>query len=503
MATEASRLDATATIDSLNDSSGIGGHPRGLTTLFFTEMWERFSYYGMRAMLILYMTTAVAAGGLGFDDKTAASIYGVYTGSVYLMAIPGGWLADNVFGTRRSVLIGGIIIALGHFAMVIPTMPTFYAGLVLIALGTGLLKPNVSAVVGQLYSAEDERRDAGFSVFYMGINLGAFTAPLVCGWLRTRYGWHVGFGAAGVGMTIGVIQYALGRKNLRGAGEPPQQSASVTQRNLLYGLLFTAACAVAVLFLWFGPEPISANKIWIMMGIIALFLVWLFMSFLKPEEKKPVGAIVILFLFSMIFWAAFEQAGSSFNLFAERFTDRSVSNSFLTWLAGDTTFPSEWFQSVNSIFLIALAPLFSILWLKMGRRQPSSPVKFSIGLLFVGLGAALLIAASMLLTAGSRVGPSWLIGVYLLQTIGELCLSPVGLSTTTKLAPARLTGLMMGVWFLSISFGSFLAGEVAGEFGSPSELIGLFSKVAAVPIVAAVILLGLTPVIRRLMGRVR
>lgn len=503
MATEASRLDSTATPDSLNDTAGIGGHPRGLTTLFFTEMWERFSYYGMRAMLILYMTTAVAAGGLGFDDKTAASIYGVYTGSVYLMSIPGGWFADNVLGTRRSVLLGGIIIALGHFSMVVPSMPTFYAGLVLIALGTGLLKPNVSAIVGQLYSAEDERRDAGFSVFYMGINIGAFTAPLVCGWLRTNYSWHVGFGAAGVGMTLGLIQYVWGRKHLRGAGEPPQQPASVTRRNVLYGILFAAACAVAVLFLWFGPEPVRANKIWILMGVIALFLGWLFTSFLKPEEKKPVGAIVILFLFSMIFWAAFEQAGSSFNLFAERFTDRGISNRLLTWLAGDSTFPAEWFQSVNSIFLIALAPVFSVLWLKMGRRQPSSPVKFSIGLLFVGLGAALLIAASMLLTAGSRVGPSWLIGVYLLQTIGELCLSPVGLSTTTKLAPARLTGLMMGVWFLSISFGNFLAGEVAGEFGSPRELVGLFGKVAAVPIIAALVLLALTPVIRRLMGRVR
>jgi proton-dependent oligopeptide transporter, POT family len=491
------------TNDSTPDRTGIGGHPRGLMTLFFTEMWERFSYYGMRAMLILYMTTAVVSGGLGFDDRTAASIYGVYTGSVYLMSIPGGWFADNVFGTRRAVLFGGIIIALGHFSMAIPSLLTFYAGLILIVFGTGLLKPNVSAIVGQLYSAEDERRDAGFSIFYMGINLGAFAAPIVCGWLRANVGWHVGFAAAGVGMTLGLIQYVAGRNNLRGAGDPPVQPAAVTRRKALLGTVFMAVCALTVLFLWFGPEPVSANKIWILMGVVALFLVWLFASFLKPEEKKPVGAIVVLFFFSMIFWAAFEQAGSSFNLFADRFTDRTVSNSLLTWLAGGNEFPTEWFQSVNSIFLIALAPVFSWLWLWMGRRQPSSPIKFSCGLLFVGLGAALLIAASLLLVAGSRVSPLWLIGVYLLHTIGELCLSPVGLSTTTKLAPARLTGLMMGVWFLSISFGNFLAGEVAGEFGSPRELIGLFSKVAAVPIIAAVVLLALTPLIRRLMGKVK
>jgi proton-dependent oligopeptide transporter, POT family len=495
--------DLTSTPDSTADRSGIGGHPRGLTTLFFTEMWERFSYYGMRAMLMLYMTTAIVGGGLGFDDKKAASIYGAYTGSVYLMSIPGGWLADNVFGTRRAVLVGGIIIALGHYAMAFPSLVTFYSGLILIVFGTGLLKPNVSAVVGQLYSTEDERRDAGFSVFYMGINLGAFLAPIVCGWLRVKYGWHFGFGAAGIGMTLGIIQYILGKKNLRGAGEAPALASSVLQRNVIVGVLFMIACALAVLFLWFGPEPVRANKIWIMMAIVALFLIWLFTSFLKTEEKKPVAAIVVLFFFSIIFWAAFEQAGSSFNLFAERFTDRTISNGFLVWLAGSNEFPSEWFQSVNSIFLIIFAPIFSWLWLWMGRRQPSSPMKFSYGLLFVGCGAALLIAASMLLVAGSRVSPLWLLGVYLLQTIGELCLSPVGLSTTTKLAPARLTGLMMGVWFLSISFGNFLAGEVAGEFGSPRELIGLFGKVAAVPLIAAVALFALTPLIRRLMGRVK
>lgn len=492
------------------DRGGIGGHPRGLTTLFFTEMWERFSFYGMRALLVLYMTTAVASGGLGFSDRTATSIYGAYTGSVYLMSIPGGWFADNVLGTRRSVLIGGIIIALGHFSMVVPSIYTFFAGLVLIVLGTGLLKPNVSALVGSLYAENDERRDAGFSVFYMGINLGAFIAPLICSYLGEKIDWHLGFGVAGIGMTLGLIQYVAGRDRLARVGEPPALPTAELRRNAVRGVLLMLGCSGAVAFLWFGPEGVRASKMTILVGAVSLFLLWLFTKYLQPEERKPVGVIVILFFFSILFWAAFEQAGSSFNLFANRFTDRSlpagllgILPAFLREQVADG-FPAGWYQSVNSIFLIALAPVFSWLWLRMGNRQPSSPAKFSIGLFFVGAGALVLVLASLGLTGGaSKVGPGWLISVYLMQTIGELCLSPVGLSTTTKLAPARLTGLMMGVWFLSISFGNFFAGEVAGEFGTRESLIGLFGKVAAIPLLAAVLLVFLIPTIRRMMGRVR
>lgn len=506
---------ATATnpagrFDSEQDTSGIGGHPRGLTTLFFTEMWERFSYYGMRALLVLYMTTAVASGGLGLDTRTAASIYGAYTGSVYLMSIPGGWIADNVLGTRRAVLYGGIIIALGHYSMAFPSNYTFFLGLILIVLGTGLLKPNVSAIVGDLYSENDQRRDAGFSIFYMGINLGAFIAPLICSYLGEKIDWHLGFAAAGIGMTLGIVQYVAGRSRLGGAGEAPQLSKDAIRSNAIKGAIFMAACCAAVAFLWFGPEAVQKNKMLILISLVVIFIAWLFTGFLKPEEKKPVGVIVILFLFSIIFWATFEQAGSSFNLFAARFTDRSVPASVLdllpVWIRSqvENGFPAGWFQSVNSIFLILLAPVFSLLWLKMGDRQPSSPVKFSIGLFFVGVGALILMLASNAIAGpGSTVSPMWLIGVYLAQTIGELCLSPVGLSTTTKLAPSRLSGLMMGVWFLSISFGNFFAGEVAGEFGSRESLIGLFGKVAALPVLAAVILFALTPLIRKLMGKVR
>lgn len=488
--------NAPTVADTSQDTAGIGGHPRGLTTLFFTEMWERFSYYGMRALLILYMTTAVASGGMGFDNKTAASIYGAYTGSVYLMSIPGGWVADNVLGTRQAVFIGGIIIALGHYSMAIPTTPTFFLGLVLIVLGTGLLKPNVSALVGDLYSPQDQRRDAGFSIFYMGINIGAFTAPLVCSYLGEKINWHLGFGAAGVGMTLGLIQYVIGRDRLQHVGLPPQQSTAETRRKAVLGVLFMAAISGAVGVLFFGPAAIVENQMWIMLSALLLFFGWLFLAFLKPEEKKPVAVIVILFFFSLMFWACYEQAGSSFNLFARDFTNRNVFG---------YEFPTGWYQAVPPIAVVALTPLFAWLWLNLGDRQPSSPVKFTFGLVFVGLGAALLAIASLFTTGGAKVGPWWLVGVYILQTIGEICLYPVGLSTTTKLAPPRLAGLMMGIWFLSISFGNFAAGKAAGYFesGSQDALIGLFTKVAAVPIIAGVLLLFLVPLLRRLMGNVR
>lgn len=492
-------------VDTTQDNQGIGGHPRGLTTLFFTEMWERFSYYGMRALLTLYLTKA-----MGYDEKVAATIYGAYTGSVYLMSVPGGWIADNVLGTRNAVFYGGILIALGHFSMALPTTVSFFLGMILIVLGTGLLKPNVSAVVGELYSADDQRRDAGFSVFYMGINLGAFIAPLICGYLGEKINWHFGFGAAGIGMTFGVIQYYLGRERLAHVGHPPKQTTAETKRKALIGVVLMAVISVAVGILFFGPEWITERKFWIMVASLVIFLVWLFSSYLKAEEKKPVAVIVVLFVFSIIFWATFEQAGSSFTLFADRFTDRSVapwmSNLLPEFLRKQVVngFPTSWYQSVNSIFLVMLAPVFSWLWLKMGSRQPSSPVKFSLGLLFVGVGAILLVLASLLLVSGSKVGPWWLVGVYLSQTIGELCLSPVGLSTTTKLAPARLTGLMMGMWFLSISFGNFFASFFASEFkNEQSALVGLFTKAGAWPIAAAVALLALTPFIRKQMGKVR
>ena len=443
------------------DTGGIAGHPKGLMTLFYTEMWERFSYYGMRALLILYLTSALTDGGAGWDAKRAAALYGWYTMLVYATSLPGGWIADRFLGQQRAVLVGGIVIALGHFSMAFPGMGTFYLGLLLIILGTGLLKPNVSTIVGQLYREGDPRRDAGFSIYYMGINLGAFLAPLVCGYLaqgiHDDFGvgnpknWHWGFAAAGVGMTAGVIQYSLGRRRLGGAGLHPS-----------------------------GPAKKAAP------GTDASG------SEFTPTEWKRIGAILVLFVFSMLFWSAFEQAGSSLNLFADRMTDCSIFG----W-----KFPSTWFQSVNSIFIIALAPVFAWIWTKMGKAEPSSPAKFANGLLFVGLGFGVIAWAASLAGTSGKVGPGWLVLVYLLHTVGELCLSPVGLSTVTKLAPPRIVGFMMGVWFLSISFGNKIGGWIAGFFET-FPLPQLFGAVFLTTTAAAIVLALLVRPIRGLMSGV-
>jgi POT family proton-dependent oligopeptide transporter len=437
------------------DTAGWGGHPRGLSTLFFTEMWERFAYYGMRALLILYMTAAVTRGGLGFDTPHAAAIYGWYTFSVYALAIPGGWIADRFLGQYRSVLVGGIIIALGQFSLALAPLPFFYSGLILIAIGTGLLKPNVSTMVGSLYEEEDIRRDAGFSIFYMGINVGAMISPLVAGTLGQRVSWHLGFAVGGVGMTIGLIQYTLGKRRLM----PALERLEARQ-----------------------PDPAKAR-----VGGAGGF---------TAEEWKRIAAIGVFFVFSMLFWAAFEQAGSSLNLFADRYTRLSVFG---------FSFPSTWFQSLNSFFMVfGLAIFFSWLWVRLGRHEPSSAGKFAYGLLFVGLGFLLLVPASIIAQSGGRtvlVSPMWLTGVYLLHTIGELCLSPVGLSLMTKLAPRRIVGLMMGVWFLSTATGNKVGGWVAGFFDTlPLPL--LFAAVAGTTIGSAVVLVLLIRPVRKLMGGV-
>jgi POT family proton-dependent oligopeptide transporter len=484
------------------DRGGIAGHPRGLTTLFFTELWERFSYYGMRALLILFMTAPAAAGGLAFDAKRAGAIYGLYTFSVYFTAIPGGWIADRLLGLRRAVLVGAILIACGHYALFF--MGTggatfFYGGLVLIALGTGLLKPNISSIVGQLYGPEDQRRDAGFSIFYMGINIGAAFSPLICGWLGQKVGWHWGFGAAALGMTLGIVQYVVGGKRLGQAGllrERPAQP--VRQWSIVLGMVLLTAAALYYLF----------DYKLLLVGVVSLaFFAWLLKQTRDGLEKKRVLAVFVLFLFATIFWSGFEQAGSSLNLFGDRIT----RNTIFGW-----EFPSSWLQSVNAMFLWMLAPVFALLWMKLGRAEPSSPAKFAYGLLFVGLGflvvaiaarmsppvaAGIPVTAETKLPADALVSPTWLIVVYLLHTVGELCLSPVGLSAVTKLAPERLVGSMMGVWFLSIALGNMVGGEVSRYFET-FALPNLFGAVFLTTTGAALLLALLVAPIRRLMGGV-
>ena len=489
------------------------GHPRGLSTLFFTEMWERFSYYGMRAILLLYMTKAFSEGGLALDEKYAGLIYGTYVSSVWYLPLPGGWIADRILGARRAVLIGAIIIACGHYSMAINSKLTFYAGLILIACGTGLLKPNISAMVGQLYSEDDKRRDSGFSIFYTGINLGAFLAPLIVGFLaqsqsfrnvivkmglNPNSSWHWGFGAAGVGMTLGIIQYVLGQRRLAGVGGKPDIPAATEQTPTEVGVdyltlvLALAGGAVgAGLGLFYGEARISA----LFPTVVGFFFGYLLgiIRHLKGEELRRVIVIFILFVFSILFWMTYEQAGSSLTLFADRLTRTTI----LGW-----TYPSSWFQSVPALFVIIFASIIGAVWLKLGDRQPSSPGKFTIGLFFAGI-AFVVIAFAATLTANGRVSPMWLVLVYFLQTIGELCLSPVGLSTVTKLSPARMVGLMLGVWFLSISIGSYIAGLTTRLFeGNDSwVLVRGFGIFAGITLLAAAILAVLTPLIKKMTPR--
>ena len=479
------------------------GHPRGLATLFFTEMWERFSYYGMRALLLLYMTASVADGGLGFDAATGGAIYGLYTSMAYMASLPGGWVADRLLGQRRAVFWGGIVIASGHFSMAIPSLVTFYLGLVLIVIGTGLLKGNVSVIVGQLYTAADQRRDAGFSIFYMGINLGAFLAPLVCGYLGQRINWHAGFGAAGVGMTIGVIQYVLGSRHLGDTGlhpvpaASPQAATDLRTRAMLWGGLFAAVVAVVGIGGYTGTLPVTAVGVADAAGVALLlstvvFFGWLFTSGdWTPAERKRLIVVAVLFLASALFWSVFEQAGSTLNLFADRDTDNTIFG---------IAFPSSWFQSVNSFFIFTLAPVFAWIWIRLAARgqEPSSPGKFVIGLVCVGLGFVILMGPARAAEAGAKASPLWLTLTYLLHTIGELSLSPVGLSAMTRLAPARIAGLVMGVWFLGTSVGNFIGGRVGGLYESMA-LPTLFGAVGGFAIAAGLLLAVFVGPMRRML----
>src|SRR5438309_9190723 len=492
---------------------GFFGHPRGLSTLFFTEMWERFSYYGMRAILTLYMTKSLVEGGLGFDEKYASVIYATYVSSVWYLPLVGGWLADRLLGARRAVLIGGIVIACGHYSMAINTVPNFYAGLILIACGTGLLKPNISAMVGQLYHQKDERRDAGFSIFYMGINLGAFLSPIVVGFLaqaqwfknfiasmglNPNSTWHWGFGAAGVGMTLGLVQYIVGRERLSGVGAKPEtrkESSGSGNGGFDYitiGLAIFGGIIGTALGYYLSDAGLISVLFPCVVGFFAGYLIGT-TRLLNGDELKRVLVIFILFVFSILFWMTYEQAGSSLTLFADRLTKTTVFG----W-----QYPSSWFQSVPAVFVIIFAPMFAWLWQRMGDRQPSSPGKFTYGLLFAGLAFVLVTFASML-TGGGRVSPLWLVGVYFLQTVGELCLSPVGLSTVAKLSQARLVGLMMGVWFLSISIGSYIAGLTTRLFAGNAQgvLTRAFGTFAVITLIAALVLALLTPLIKKLTPR--
>jgi POT family proton-dependent oligopeptide transporter len=488
----------------ISAAGAFAGQPRGLSTLFFTELWERFSYYGMRALLALFVVTPAAAGGLGLTTADAARIYGNYTMAVYMLSIPGGFIADRYMGAHRAVLIGGALIACGHFTLAINSLWAFYAGLTLIGLGTGLFKPNISVMVGGLYGKDDERRDAGFSIFYMGINIGGLIAPLITGFLAQSnifkgwlaawgfdpaLSWHWGFGAAGVGMSLGLIVYLLQAKRLAHVGRAPEKPDFNTAAVALVVGGTLAVMALTVLSDWPGLEWLRAMFLLVPIAAIAWF------AGQPGADAKRTAAVFVFFIAAMIFWAIFEQAGITIVLFADKLTRAEVLGQ---------PFPATWLLSFNALFVILLAPVFAWAWVRLGSRQPSSPMKFVLGLAFLGLSFLLMVPAATL-TAAGRVSPLWIVGLFFLQTVGELFLSPVGLSTMTKLAPARLVGLMLGVWFLGAAWGNKLAGVLGGGFqtADPSGLALFFLEQAAIVGVATLILLALVPWLKRLMSGVR
>ncbi|WP_080431310.1 peptide MFS transporter [Burkholderia ubonensis] len=502
----------SVTVQPLRDTAGLAGHPRGLTTLFFTEMWERFSFYGMRAILVLYMVAAPGLGGLGYDTPHATAIYGTYSMAAFLLSLPGGIIADQWLGTRRSVLIGGIIIAAGHFTMAIPAVPTFFAGLVLVACGTGLLKPNVSALVGGLYSQDDDRRDSGFSLFYMGINIGAFLAPLVCGFLAEAepfknvlrsFGidpvnsWHFGFAAAGVGMLLGLVVFWFQRGRLEHVGDRLAAKPTASTRKRQDGARQTAAYVALGVFTVAGTGLAGSNWQNVLPFLLAFdALVLVIMMGIREQltgaEWKRLAVMGIYFVVTIAFWSAYEQKGSSLSLFAKEMVERNI---------GSFVVPAAWFQSLTALYVILLAPVFAALWVRLGRRQPSSLAKLAIAPLLIGFGYAAFAILCSTLHVGAKINPLWLAGLFLFEVFGELCLSPIGLNLVTKLAPVKLVGLMMGLWFFGSSFGYKLAGYFAGFYvPDPARLTMLYGSIAAGLFAVAALLFLMMPMMRKLVG---
>ena len=446
----------------MNTSSDFLGHPKGLFVCFATEMWERFSYYGMRALLILYLTKHWE-----FTDATSYLIYGAYTSLVYIMPVFGGMLADQILGSKKAVTYGAILLVFGHLGMTVESNEQiFYLSLALIVSGVGFLKPNISTMVGALYEEGDPRRDSGFTIFYMGINIGAFTATLLCGYLGEEIGWAYGFGAAGIGMLLGLFIFLWGQKYLEGLAEPPSNKYMTKINGISYENWAYISGAVMVLVTWFLVQ--NSQLVGQLLGGFGVIFIgaWLLYALLKcaPEERDRLIVVGILILFSLIFWALFEQAGSSLNIL----TDRGVDRTIFGWEV-----PASMFQSLNAGFIFTIAPLFALLWIALAKRnmEPSTPIKFSIGIVLVGLGFLALVYG-MNSSEGLQTGVIWIVLIYFLHTLGELCLSPVGLSSVTKLSPQRIVGFMMGMWFFASAAGNYVASLIAkGTAGDPVMLI--------------------------------
>jgi POT family proton-dependent oligopeptide transporter len=501
-----------------NQPGEILGHPRGLFVLFFTEMWERFSYYGMKALLILYLTKHFL-----FGDQQASIIYGSYASLVYAMPVLGGLIADRYLGLRKAVTLGAILLVCGHFGMAFEGDPAermadqsivrdgfytqiFYFSLALIIVGVGFLKPNISTIVGKLYAVDDPRRDSGFTIFYMGINLGSLVSTLACAYLGETYGWRYGFGLAGIGMLIGLVTFQRGREHLRGHGEPPNSEllqepvfSFINRERLIYLAAFFGVL-VAWQFMQYTGELGVALAIF---GTLVVgWMIWYSLARCEPVDRDRMLVMLVLIVVSVLFWALFEQAGSSITLF----TDRNIN-------MGDV-FTAGMFQSINPFFIVILAPLFAWLWVRLSKAgfEPSTPAKFGLGIVQIGLGFAILVYGVSLAGPDGKVSVIWLTLMYLFHTTGELCLSPVGLSMITKLSVQRVAAMMMGVWFLSSSFAAYAAGLIAAttavdqsasEVIDPLQSLGIytevFSNLAIVAIVFGLIILLISPFLHRRM----
>jgi len=478
------------------------GQPRGLATLFLTEMWERFTYYGMRAILILFMVAAVSDGGLGIPDSAASSVYGLFVACSYLLSLLGGWIADTLIGAQRAVLCGGVFIMAGNAMLASGTTQVFFLGLTSIAFGVGLLKPNISALVANLYPEGGSRRDAGFSLFYMGINVGALLGALLVPICAVRFGWHWGFALPAVGMFIGLVQFVLTRHYLSASDLSTPIDARL--RSWLPVIGFVSAVVIIASLAITGaitinPKAVSAAASWLI-GLLAAgyFIYLLFFAGLTGVERNRVYVMMALFVASTMYYAGQEQTGTSLTLFAERYTDRNLFG----W-----QMPAGILQGVSSVFIILFAPLFSALWISLGRRgkDPSIPVKFAAGLTLMGLGFLVMYVASTYVIQGQKVLPTWLVLCYMVQMWGDLCLSPVGLSSMTKLAAPRIVGQVMGMWFLSIALGDNLAGQLATEYDANNlaSLPALFFKMFEWGAISGAVMLLLTPRLKRLMSGVR
>ncbi len=493
-----------ATVAGAAQDTSFFGHPRGLATLFMTEMWERFTYYGMRAILLLYLVAAIQDGGLGIDEKTGSAIYGLYIGGTYLFCLLGGYIADRIIGAQKAVWWGGILIMLGNALLAFGDARLFFIGLMLIVSGVGLLKPNISALVAQLYPEGGSRRDAGFSIFYMGINLGAFIGSALVPEVADKFGWGYGFALPAIGMALGLVQFAITRKHLGSAGAEPAGAATQGRASWTPILAFLGAVVLVVALSLAGVihlDPIVINsRVSIVIALFAIgyFTYLYFFAGLDTEERKRVIVMFVLFIACAMFWAGFEQAGASLNLFADRYTDRNVFG----W-----EMSAGFLQAVNPFFIIVFAPMFAALWVWLGARNldPSAPVKFALGLILMGVGFYVMFLASKYVVAGDKVLPTWLVLTYMFHTFGELCLSPVGLSSFSKLAPTRFVGQALGVWFMATSLGNNIAGQIASTFDweNPAQMPGQFMFIVWWGVIGGVVLLVLSPFMKKYMVGVK